>query len=149
MNLICIKQIKGRKCQLGDFRLRCSVLSPQHSGPGTEGELIRPTNSAEPGRVLSILLQTPSRSETYSSEQSRCMPTSSKIGVRSVKSIQDINEKRSCHCISQNIKMKNYLVKHITLTASPASANSWQHVPRWQAALAGYGSVCPILQLSY
>lgn len=59
------------------------------------------------------------------------MPTSSKICVcdirlseffptyggmisQSIKSTQDINEKRLCHRISQNTEMKNYLTKCVT-----------------------------------
>lgn len=105
-----------------------ALLHWEHSGPGTEGELLQPTSSAEPRRVLPILFRTPSCSETYSSEQSQCMPTSSKICVCSNKSIHDINGKRSYHRISRNIKMKNYLIKHVTLTESPVSANGGQHV---------------------
>lgn len=124
-------QIEGRKRQLGDFRVRCSVLSPRPCSIGSTQARAQKASFSNPRAQ-----QSPGECCRYSSEhlhalkrtQSRCMPTSSKICVCSNKSIHDINGKRSYHRISRNIKMKNYLIKHVTLTESPVSANGGQHV---------------------
>lgn len=63
MNLICVIQIKGRKCQLGDFHLRCSVLSPWHHSTGSTQAWVRKASLSNPRTQ-----QSPGEGYQYSSK---------------------------------------------------------------------------------
>lgn len=58
--------------------------------------------------------------------------------------------RKGCYHISQNIKMKNYLIKCVTFTWLPASQKPLEAFPKvflcsWPAVVL----VCPVLQLIY